>query len=347
MTSRVGFRVDAAAALGGGHVMRCLTLARTFRSLGHSCTFLCSEETTEVISEDLWDGFDVCTVSEESPEKTNERFDLLVFDHYGMAASDERAWRKHAGTLMVIDDLANRPHDCDLLLDQTYGVLAEDYKALVPADCRLLLGSGYALLREEFGAHRDASLDLRTGRLAGRRILVSLGMTDVGGIAGRVCDLLKTINSLQHVDVVLGRMAPSYTRIREICSGDDRFRLHSDVRNMAELMLQADVGIGAGGTTTWERCAMGLPSLVLVLADNQIKIADLMNKAGAIGLLGDARTESDQHLSDQLTRFLSDADGLSEFGRRSAELCDGAGARRVVEEVLQLVAARERANGYV
>jgi len=327
--------------------MRCLTLARTFRSLAHHCVFLCSEETIEVIPDDLWDGFDVRTVSAGLPAEPEERFDLLVFDHYGLSAPDERAWRNRAGTLMVIDDLADRPHDCDLLLDQTYGVRAADYEALLPDGCRLLLGSHYALLREEFATHRQASLERRLSDPAGGRVLVSLGMTDVGGIAGRVCSLLTAIGGLQRVDVVLGHMATSYGRIQEICAQDARFQLHSDVRNMAELMLSADVGIGAGGTTTWERCAMGLPSLVVVLADNQIKIADLMNKAGAIGLLGDARSDTDQHLSDQLTRFLSDTERLRAFGRKSAELCDGAGARRVVDDVLQLVAARERANGYV
>lgn len=344
MTSRVGFRVDAAATLGGGHVMRCLTLARAFRNRGHRCTFLCSDETFEVIPEDLWDGFDVCAVSARFPEETDRRFDLLVIDHYGMAAPEERAFRKLTGTLMVIDDLADRPHDCDLLLDQTYGVKAADYEALVPVNCRMLLGSDYALLREEFAAYRQSSLDRRAEQPGTGRILVSLGMTDVGGIAGRVCDLLTKIASPRHVDVVLGREAQSFSRIREICAEDDRFQICSDVRNMAELMARADVAIGAGGTTTWERCAMGLPSLVVVLADNQIKIADLMSKAGAIGLLGDARVNTDRHLRDQLTLFLSDAEQLQAFGRRSAALCDGAGARRVVDDVLQLMAARQGAN---
>ncbi|MEM5581299.1 UDP-2,4-diacetamido-2,4,6-trideoxy-beta-L-altropyranose hydrolase [Roseibium sp. AS2] len=347
MTSRVGFRVDAAVMLGGGHVMRCLTLARTFRDLGHICTFLCSEETLEVIPEDLWDGFNVRTIASLNSYETDERYDLLVIDHYGIAEPEERKWRSQAGTLMVIDDLADRRHDCDLLLDQTYEVKAADYEALVPANCRMLLGTNYALLREEFAAHRPASLERRMDRPIGGRVLVSLGMTDVDGIAGRVCTLLKNIGNLRKVDVVLDRKAASHAQIRDICASDGRFQIHCDVRNMAELMLLADVAIGAGGTTTWERCAMGVPSIVLVLADNQTKIADLMNKAGAIGLLGDVRKDTDLQLSDRMTQFLSNAEQLRAFGKRSAALCDGAGARRVVEDVLQLVAMRKGINGYV
>lgn len=179
------------------------------------------------------------------------------------------------------------------------------------------------------------------------RVLVSLGMTDVGGIAGRVCGILSEIDIPHHIDVVLGRDAQSYGRLQEICKRDDRFQVHSDARNMAELMLAADVAIGAGGTTTWERCAMGVPSLVVLLADNQTKIADLMNQAGAIGLVGDARTDTDRDLQEGLLRLLADVDRLSAIGKKSSGICDGAGARRVVDRVMELVAERERADRYV
>ncbi|KZM49933.1 UDP-2,4-diacetamido-2,4,6-trideoxy-beta-L-altropyranose hydrolase [Labrenzia sp. OB1] len=347
MSRRIGFRVDAGVTLGGGHVMRCLTLARAFRARGHSCVFLSSPETLEVIPPDMWDGVDVRTIEVGETGDLAGRFDLLVFDHYGLAAPEESQWRARAGTLLVIDDLADRPHDCDVLLDQTYGVQAADYKALVPFGCRMLLGSGYALLREEFALNRAAALCRRANSGKSCRVLVSLGMTDVGGIAGRICGLLKELGGIDRVDVVLGRKAPSYAFLEEICTADVRFQVHSDVRNMAKLMLACDVAVGAGGTTTWERCALGLPSLVVILADNQIKIADLMNRAGAIGLIGDARTSSDRDLFAGLTRFLNDAEHLRQLGRTSAELCDGSGTRRVAERVLQLVAERERAYGQV
>lgn len=333
MTWQIGFRVDAGASLGGGHVMRCLTLARGFRTLGHRCCFLVSPETLEVIPTDMWEGFETTTVEGLEAPDGIAPFDLLVIDHYRIRDTQERGWRAVAGRLLVIDDLADRPHDCDLLLDQTYGVWAEDYARLVPDGCRLLLGTDYALLRDEFPALRDEALARRAGMDRVRRLVISLGMTDVGGIAGRVCAAIAGLDSFEAADVVIGGRAASHVKVLELSRRDPRFRVLGDVRNMAELLTHADAAIGAGGTTSWERCALGLPTALVVLADNQKKIAAELASAGAIALVGDVRGMSDADLRSRLRVVLTDTQNLRSAGRVSAALCDGGGMRRVMEEL--------------
>ncbi|WP_299809971.1 UDP-2,4-diacetamido-2,4,6-trideoxy-beta-L-altropyranose hydrolase [uncultured Roseibium sp.] len=330
MSRRIGFRVDAGATLGGGHVMRCLTLAGVFRSVGHSCIFLSSPETLEVIPKDMWNGFTVRTLDGGEMGEAADCFDLLVIDHYGIAAPDETRWRTWAGTLLVIDDLADRPHDCDFLLDQTYGVRETDYEGLVPGGCRLLLGTEYALLRSEFAEHRLGSLVRREDPKPIRKILVSLGLTDLGGVTGRICDILKDFSFIDRFDVVIGSKAASRERIEDLVSADDRFRIHCDVTNMADLMMTADAAIGAGGTSTWERCALGLPTVLLVLADNQFKIAEQLDAAGVVALVGDVRTVRDRDLSEAISSRLRDFQEMARKGARGATLCDGDGATRVV-----------------
>jgi len=208
--------------------------------------------------------------------------DWLVVDHYEIDRRWERAMRPACRRLMVIDDLVDRPHDCDILLDQTFGRQPDEYDALTPDECRVLAGTRYALLRPEFAAGRPSALARRAAGEGIDHVLVSMGGFDP---ENRTHDVLETLADTPYarrltVTVVVG--ADSAVSPNPLRGRFRKLDIRQQVANMAELMAAADLAIGAGGTTSWERCCMGLPSLVCVLADNQRDIARQLAAAGAI-----------------------------------------------------------------
>ena len=231
---------------------------------------------------------------------------------------------------MVIDDLADRPHDCDLLLDQNlYEGLERRYDGLVPDHCERLLGPRYALLRPEFAAARK-TLRHRDGRV--RRILVFFGGSDLSNETAKALEAIRLLNRTDiAVDVVVGVSNPKGDQIREICRGMPNIHFHLQVENMAELMALADLAIGAGGTTTWERCCLGLPSLVLVLADNQREVVEVMTDAGAMRNVGWHADVTSSGLAEVLQMALTSPDYLNAMSERSFAIMGGRDAASGVE----------------
>lgn len=319
MTSpRILFVCDAGPGVGGGHVMRCLTLAGALAARGASCAFARTPEAADILARYAPD---MPLVGEDAPA------DLVVLDSYRMAPPTEAAWRARAGRLAVIDDLA-RPHDADLVLDPSFGREARDYSAPV-----VLAGPGYALVRPAFAAARAAALARRSE--PARRCLVSLGLTDVGGITGRVAAALA--DSGLALDVVVGAGAPSL-RALEALAADGRITLHVDSDDMAGLITRADLCVGAGGSSVWERACLGLPTVTLILADNQRDMAMKLDAAGVTVAL-DARWPGlETRLSDAVARLVRDDALRAGLSARSAALCDGLGADRAAEGFLGLVA---------
>lgn len=336
---RVAFRLDASAAIGGGHAMRCLSLARALADRGADCLFLVNGEAAAVVPALAGAA---CRVVAPEPEVAAaavrgawpEGADAAVCDLYRWTAPQERVFAAAAGRLLVIDDLATAPHHGDWLLNQNFGAAAAGYDGLVPPGCRRLVGLEYALLRPDFAALRPAALERR--RQIGRpgTILVSLGLTDVGGITGRVCAALATIPGFARAEVVLGPAAPSIGRVRALGDADPRFRCHVGLDDMARAMLQADAAIGAMGSSSWERCCLGLPTLAVTLADNQRPTAQALAASGIVALAGDAAALDDAALRAAIAAFLGDTDGLRRLSRTSADLCDGLGAGRVAAALL-------------
>ena len=199
-----------------------------------------------------------------------ERFDAIVFDHYGLVEGDHLAMAQGKPAL-VIDDLADRSLGVNLVLDSGPARRAEDYDGLIPDGARLLLGPQYAPVRAEFAELRDAALTWRGGPVS--RILVSLGLTDVDGITGRVVERLRPKVTDVGIDIVLGADAPSLASLTKIARRDTRIALHIDSPHMAKLTAEADIAIGAAGSSTWERCTLGLPTLMVVVAENQREAA--------------------------------------------------------------------------
>jgi UDP-2,4-diacetamido-2,4,6-trideoxy-beta-L-altropyranose hydrolase len=319
MTSpRILFVCDAGPGVGGGHVMRCLTLAGALAEKGAGCAFVRTPEAADVLARYAPD---IPLADEDAAA------DLVVLDSYRMAPATEALWRERARRLAVIDDLA-RPHDADVVLDPSFGRETRDYAAPV-----VLAGPSYALVRPAFAAARVEALARRAG--PARRCLVSLGLTDVGGITGRVAHALA--DSGLALDVVVGAGAPSLPALETLASGG-RISLHVDTADMAGLVTRADVCVGAGGSSVWERACLGLPTVTLILADNQRDMAMKLDAAG-ITLALDARWPGlEGRLSEAVDRLARDGALRTGLSARSAELCDGQGAQRAADALIAALA---------
>lgn len=329
------FRADASAALGGGHAMRCLSVAGFLKTLGWHCGFAVNEAALKTVpglaSEDL--EILNCSAMEE-PEALKKLWaggvDWLIADHYSRDADWEKSCRGWAGKILVIDDLADRRHDCDVLLDQTLGVDCGDYARLVPPDAQLLTGSEYALLRPSFAAARPTSLDRRrrSGKL--ERILVSLGATDPGNHSFMALQAIAKSGLPLTVDVVLGSAAQHRGAVAaEIESMHQDVELHIEATNLPELMTHADLAIGAAGTSTWERCCLGLPSLMLVVAENQRRIAARVAAAGAARLVSAGPDSLVDEIAAALIGLSDDGAALADMSAKAAAICDGRGGDRL------------------
>jgi len=317
---RIVFLPDYGPAIGGGHVMRSLTLAHALQARAARCAFAVGEETARMMRPfthgevEIWD-------ADAWPEQPA----VAVVDNYALTADDERALGRRGVKVVVLDDLG-REHDCDLVVDPGLGRTAADY----PGSERVLAGAAYALVRPEF---LSTSITRKGGR-----VLVSLGLTDVGGITAQVVARLATAPGWETADVVLGSGAQSLEYVREVAAHDPRVTLHVETNAMAELIANADLAIGAGGGSTWERACLGLPTLVLILADNQRAMARRLEAEGAVVALDVVGPRFDEAFDRELARLLSDAPLRDRLSTTSRALCDGQGAGRVAEAILALAA---------
>lgn len=341
--------------------MRCLTLADKLALQGHECWFVCREHQGhlgELIASKGY-GFTLLSAhtSDALPPENQEpddyafwlgvswqedadqslgiiatlKPDWLIVDHYALDAKWEQTLAAAAGNIMVIDDLANRVHECVLLLDQNLGRRASDYDGLLPADCQRLIGPRYALLRPEFAERREQSLKRRQHPKL-KRILISLGGIDQANVTSEVLEALaaSTLPTSTELDIVMGAAAPCLDEVRELAARSPfKATVSVSVKNMADRMCLADLSIGAAGGTSWERCCLGLPAVLIVLAENQMAGAKALQASGAAITIVDA---------EQLGTLLFSALGdLSEPGRlermseAAANITDGKGVSRAVQ----------------
>lgn len=324
------FRADASATVGGGHVMRCLSLAQSLQALGWRCGFAVNATAGETVPALRAEALQVVADAATPQPLWPAGADWLIVDHYGLGAAWEAEQRGWAKRILAIDDIADRRHDCDILLDQTFGREAEDYDSLVPDRCRVLAGSDYALLRPTFARARAGSLARRAAAGALRRILVSLGATDPDNHTAAVLEGIAESGLALAVDVVLGSGAPHLEAVRRACAELPlQASLHVDTEDMPRLMTAADLAVGAAGTSTWERCCLGLPALLVVIAENQRRVAQAVSAAGAAQLLSGPRSALAGQVAAALRDLAADPAALQALGRRAAAICDGRGADRV------------------
>lgn len=307
---RVVIRVDSSSLIGSGHLMRCLTLAGQLKKHGAEVAFICRDlegNLTELVrkqdyelyllpraaGDDTLTGYAAwLTVSQQRDAEETlaiiQKFSAvnrLVIDSYAIDETWEELLRPYVQEIFVIDDLANRRHDCDVLLDQNYYLDKEHrYDGLVPESCKLLLGPEHALLREEF---YEAKKHLRKRDGSIHNILIFYGGSDLTDETTKAIHALIELN-LPGVtaDVIVGASNKQKGKISELCAQHEFLYYHEQVSNMAEFMNNADLMLGAGGTTTWERYFLQLPSVVTAIAENQIKICEDCAMAGLIYYLG-------------------------------------------------------------
>lgn len=337
---KVVFRVDASTQVGSGHLMRCLTLAEELNQRGVATRFICGDHlgnlndwiqgrgiaVTELTHASNFEAF---TDAEQTIYALNtERPDWIVIDHYGLDIEWEQQIRPFVERLMVIDDFTGRHHDCDVLLDQNYSVEGDQrYFGLVPSTCRKLIGPAYALLRKEFRALRKRIN--RGGELD--NILVFFTAGDDRGETLKAMRGIEMFAKAKRVDVVVGRANPHNLQIQQKCE-ELHWGYHCQVEYMPSLIAQADLVVGAGGSSNWERCALGAPTIVSILADNQAPIADALDKAGAVTNLG----WWNQLKSADYEAALSSMDvwRLAHMSAKAMQIVDAAGAERVADALL-------------
>lgn len=331
MSPRVLFVPNAGPQVGGGHVMRSLTLAAALTERGAECLFL-ADPAVETLLERFAPDLNRRPVGDLSPETLAAAaeamaFEAVVFDHYGLSKAHQEAIADGRPTL-VIDDLADRPLAADLVLDSGPARSEADYAGLA-GRARLLLGPRYAPVRPAFAAVRNYALSRRAREP--RRVLVSLGLTDLNGITGKVVERLRRRFGEAELDVVIGAGAASRRGLERIAAHDPRLALHIDSLDMAELSARADLAVGAAGSSMWERCVLALPSVVIVLADNQRPAAEALAKAGAVLAVDGAAATFEADLDRAVTRLFVDESLRHQLAERSAELCDGQGAARTAD----------------
>lgn len=330
------FIANAGPAVGGGHVMRSLTLARALIERGALCVFLATPEVSallEAFGPDM-PREDATSLDAEhiADATTGIEFDAVVFDHYGLSRAEHEEVARGRPTL-VIDDLANRPLAADIVLDSGPSRVEADY-AMFAENARLLLGPAYAPVRPEFAQYREAALARRGGPVD--RVLVTLGLTDLNGITSRVVERLRQRNGQIALDIVLGSSAPSLPGLRKVAARDPRLTLHVDTQDMARLTAEADIAVGAAGSTAWERCILGLPSLLLIVAENQRPAALALAARGAALVVDVDAPDFTNQFDRAAVRLLTDPASRDHLAAASAEVCDGLGAGRVADAVLQL-----------
>ena len=324
------FRCDASITIGSGHVMRCLTLADYLRERGWECVFATTPETLQAVSFLRDSGYRVI-----SPQQAYD-CDVVIIDHYGLDSKTEAFFKSFAKRIIVIDDLADRTHHCDVLIDQTFGREVTDYKNLVPAEALILTGTEYALLRPQFLRHRHSSLQRREA-LQGHvdRVIVMLGSIDPPNVSSLVLQGLAEAKASVVVDVVTGSGNPHLASLtQQIKTMGDNMHLHVDVVDMAGLMSQADLAIGAGGTSSWERACLGLPTLLIEIADNQKTIAANLDRQGSVMNLGWYKNLTPASIARSFTALCADPQKIKHMSHQAQILCNGHGASALAPALL-------------
>ena len=357
----IAFRVDSSLQIGTGHVMRCLTLADALCERGTHCFFFSRPHEghlLELIAQrghqafalpelqvgskpclsgtvnSHWLGTDWATDVQHtqhaiSAHTGGEFVDWLIVDHYALDARWENAFRLRARRVMVIDDLADRPHICDLLIDQNLGRKPEDYDDLLTTDTTILLGPQYALIRPEFAALRPQSLARRENNPQLRRLLITMGGVDRDNATVKVLNALQscTLPTELLITVVMGSQAPWLAQVQAQAAQMPWYtEVLVGVGNMAELMAESDLAIGAAGSTSWERCCLGLPTIQIVLAQNQELIAHSLSEAGAALML------SSQEITQTLREIINattEPNRLRTLAQISSAVTLGQGAKLV------------------
>jgi len=346
----VAFRVDSSTEIGSGHVMRCLALAEALRDRGAAVTFICRDHEGHLVEVIRARGFAAAVLPaprtgrdaacgmlgvpwEQDATDTLEALqtdaDWLVVDHYGLGASWEAAMHEQVPHILVMDDLADRHHDCDVLIDPTYPGDAPRYSGLVPTTAHLLLGPRYAQMSGAYAAAVERS---GAAPRDGSRLLVFYGGTDIHDLTSRTLRAASRegLSDLP-ADVIVGATNPQRSAVEALARTRPGTTVHPPQPALADLMARCSIAATAGGVTLWERLCLGLPGVVVSLAENQVDSCQALAEAGLITYLGGIEEASDDVIADALQHMLDEPTLTAETAEAGQALVDGLGARRVAE----------------
>ena len=351
-------RVDSGIETGIGHMMRCFALAEILKDMDFEVNFISKKLNGNICDFIIKNGYKVHSIpSNNQNEKTNkfstndikkkivendaletmkiiiknnDKSPWILVDHRDLDIQWETILRECVERIIVIDDLANKKHDCDLLIDQNlYEQMNKRYINLVSKNCKKLLGPKYALLRPEFYELRN---NLIKNKNQLRNILISFGSSDPSNETCKVLEAIKILNIKNlKVDVVVSSINQHKEKIKDICSSIPNATFHCDVDKIGGLMYKADLAIGAGGSTTWERCCLGLPSIVSILSDDQQECTETMGEKGYIINLGWAKNLTAKDYVEKIKNInISKLQTISKLG---LEIVDGKGCLRVANAI--------------
>jgi UDP-2,4-diacetamido-2,4,6-trideoxy-beta-L-altropyranose hydrolase len=322
--------------------MRCLTLATELRRRGAEVSFI-SQNLPGHVGEIITSKEFKLHLVPQSPMSEDasitheilaqDKWEWLVVDHYSIDEEWEKKQKKSARKLLVIDDLADRNHEADLLVDQNYYLNLESrYDSKVLQTCKKLLGPTYCLLREEFVNARDKKIR-RDGSL--KNIFVNFGGVDQTHETVKVLEAFKKLKLKGiNISVIVGMAQDNKEEIKVLCESIGA-SFNIQVSNISDFMAKADLAIGAGGTSSWERCCLGLPSLVTILAENQRQLAEDLSVQGAILKLGWAKDLTFTNYADAISNFT--AEKLNFMGKKASNLVDGRGVSRVADNMEEIL----------
>jgi UDP-2,4-diacetamido-2,4,6-trideoxy-beta-L-altropyranose hydrolase len=350
---KVVFRVDASQYIGSGHVMRCLVLAQALKLDGHTVVFASREQVSDLNAFIKSKGFELINLVQPTlwliPKNTADyaawlqiseehdykdflskviSADLVVVDHYGINANWHHHVKSYLGCrLMVIDDLV-RAHNADIILDQTLNRRACEYTKL--NKCLALTGTDYALLKPEFALKRGV---LKNQQPQKHTILISMGGVDQPNASLKVLNTL--LDEMQHlpITVLLSKRSPNYEQVKAFAQEHSAWVEHIEfVDNMPDLMIRHSIMIGAPGSTSWERACLGIPSIIIPIADNQNTIARQLEQAKAVKVV--ELNNITHELINALHEIMGDWESYS---KHNYALCDGLGCKRTVQQLNKFI----------
>lgn len=345
------FRTDSSFKIGTGHVMRCLTLAKELEK-NSNIKFICRNREGNLINKIEFEGYQVFKLerhaideslkvdwlgtTQEQEALDSEKIlkeikpDLLIVDHYGIDSYWHERMYKFSKKILVIDDLANRNYSCDILLDQNFFKSARSrYKKLVKDNCKLLLGPKYALVREEFVTKYQ---NLKSFEI--NRILLYFGGTNIKNNLFKVIEGIRSCKKDNiNIDIILGKNSFLKDELINVFSSMKNISFYDFVDNMSEIMSNSDLYIGSAGTTTWERSIMGLPSIVISVAKNQIEPMNALKDEGLSFYLGSQEKFTSSEITQKLNYIIDNPAILKKMRKNNMKLVDGKGVSRCVSEI--------------
>lgn len=336
---KIIIRTDADYLIGHGHVMRCLALAQAWQDKGGQAIFAmrtCTsniEERLKAENMEIFHSLAEAGSAEDAAEIINLSNQIgsskIIVDGYQFGADYQRIIKAEGLSLLFIDDYGHAGDYCaDLVLNQNIFAYPDIYTSC-ESYTKLLLGTRYALLRSEFLQRYRWNRQIPG---IAKRVLVTLGGSDPHNVTSKVITALRQISvaGLESV-IIVGGSNPHYSDLKATLTHSDKLiRLEHNIIDMPSLMAWADVAVTAGGSTCWELAFMGLPSLIIVLADNQDFTAKWLGAMGVSMNLGSHEFLEADNIAQALTQVLLAKEKREEMARKSQEIVDGEGISRVI-----------------